>query len=86
MNLINRNIKKPDLEIIQKFKNVSAATAHEAMGRKGYIDSKIRPFYEGMKVCGPALTCKCPEMDNVTLHAALHIAESGDVIVCTRLP
>lgn len=82
MALINQNIKKADPSIIKQYKKISAATAHEAMNRKGYIDCRIRPLYDGMKVCGSALTCECPEMDNITLHAALHIAETGDVIVC----
>ena len=80
---IKRDYKRPSKELVEGFRQVTAATAHEAMGRKYYIDSSIRPLYDGMKVCGPALTCQCPEMDNLTLHAALHIAEPGDVIVCT---
>lgn len=83
MKLINRDYKRPSKELVEAYREVAVATAHEAMGRKNYIDSSIRPLYDGMKVCGPALTCQCPEMDNLTLHAALHIAEPGDVIVCT---
>lgn len=83
MKLVNLEYEKPAKEIVEQFKNVSAATAHEAMGRRGYIDPAIRPFYDGMKICGTAVTCECKEMDNITLHAALHIAGEGDVIVCT---
>jgi 4-hydroxy-4-methyl-2-oxoglutarate aldolase len=35
-----------------------------------------------MRVCGPALTCACPTLDNLAVHAALKIARPGDVIVC----
>lgn len=82
-HLIIREYEKPAPEIVEGFRNVSVATAHEAMGRLGYLDPSIRPLYLGMKVCGTALTCECREMDNLTLHAALHIAGKGDVIVCT---
>ena len=82
-HLIVREYSKPAQEIVEGFKKVSAATAHEAMGRLGYLDPTIRQYYPGMKVCGTALTCECKEMDNLTLHAALHIAAPGDVIVCT---
>lgn len=82
-HLIVHDYTKPAKEIVEGFKAVSAATAHEAMGRLGYLDPTIRPYYPGMKVCGTALTCECKEMDNLTLHAALHLAEPGDVIVCT---
>lgn len=82
-HLIVREYSKPAKEVVEGFRNVSVATAHEAMGRKGYLDPSIRQFYPGMRVCGTAVTCECKEMDNLTLHAALHIAGEGDVVVCT---
>lgn len=83
MELVVTDYKKPGEELIEGFRAVSVATAHEAMGRKGYLDPAIRQFYPGMKLCGAALTCECPEMDNLTLHAAIYLAGKGDVIVCT---
>jgi 4-hydroxy-4-methyl-2-oxoglutarate aldolase len=71
------------MNIVRQFEQVGSATAHEAMGRKGYIDCSIKPLYPGMKLYGTAVTCQCHEMDNITLHAALHIAGKGDIIVCT---
>lgn len=82
-DLVVQEYAKPCKEIVEGFRAVSVATAHEAMGRLGYLDPSIRQYYPGMKVCGTALTCECREMDNLTLHAALHIAQKGDVIVCT---
>lgn len=78
---IVKNIPRPPQEIVDAFRSVTAATIHEAMGRKGAIDSRIKPIYPGMKVCGPALTCRCEVNDNMALHAALHLAQGGDVIV-----
>ncbi len=83
MEYIIRNYTKAKKETVEGFKEYSAATAHEAMGRKGYIDPSIKQFYPGMKVCGVAVTCECKEMDNITLHAAMQVAGEGDVIVCT---
>ena len=82
-HLIVREYTKPAAEIVEGFKSISAATAHEAMGRLGYLDPSIKQYYPGMKVCGTAVTCECKEMDNLTLHAALHVAGPGDVLVCT---
>lgn len=82
-HLIVREYTKPATEIVEGFKSISAATAHEAMGRLGYLDPSIKQYYPGMKVCGTAVTCECKEMDNLTLHAALHVAGPGDVLVCT---
>lgn len=83
MDLDNLDFRRPDPKIVEGFRAVSVATAHEAMGRHNYLDPEIRQFYPGMKLCGPAITCECPEMDNLTLHAAIHVAQPGDVIVCT---
>lgn len=69
-------------ELLARYENVTAATAHEAMGRKGALDSAIKPIRSGMRVLGPAFTCVCPPGDNLTLHAALKLAKAGDVIVC----
>lgn len=69
-------------ELLARYETVTAATAHEAMGRKGALDSAIKPIRSGMRVLGPAFTCVCPPGDNLTLHAALKLAKPGDVLVC----
>ncbi|MBN9467934.1 MAG: 4-carboxy-4-hydroxy-2-oxoadipate aldolase/oxaloacetate decarboxylase [Bosea sp.] len=66
----------------EAYASVASATAHEAMERRGALDSSIKPVRRGMKVLGPAFTCVCPPGDNLTLHAALKMAKAGDVIVC----
>jgi 4-hydroxy-4-methyl-2-oxoglutarate aldolase len=66
----------------EAYASVASATAHEAMERRGALDSSIKPVWRGMKVLGPAFTCVCPPGDNLTLHAALKMAKAGDVIVC----
>jgi len=79
---VMRTFKRPEKELILKFKEISAAIAHEAMGKAGAMSSSIRPLFQGMKVCGPALTVSCHPGDNLMLHKAISIAEPGDVIVC----
>ncbi|MFV0513800.1 MAG: 4-carboxy-4-hydroxy-2-oxoadipate aldolase/oxaloacetate decarboxylase [Jhaorihella sp.] len=74
---------KISADILQQYETVTAATAHEAMGRLGALDSAIKPVRSGMRVLGRAFTCKCEPGDNLTLHAALKMAEPGDVIVCS---
>lgn len=83
MKLIINEFSRPDAIVVEQFKKISSATAHEAMEKKGYIDASIKPLYPGMRICGPVITCHCIELDNVTLHAAIHVACKGDIIVCT---
>src|SRR5690606_31047902 len=67
---------------ITMYEGVTAATAHEGMGRRGAMDSAIKPIRQGMTILGRAYTCQCHPGDNLTLHAALNLAQPGDVIVC----
>jgi 4-hydroxy-4-methyl-2-oxoglutarate aldolase len=69
------------VEIINAFRQYASATIHEASGRKGYIDYRIKPITRGMKICGPAFTVQCAPGDNMMLHKALERAQAGDVLV-----
>ncbi|MES2913150.1 MAG: 4-carboxy-4-hydroxy-2-oxoadipate aldolase/oxaloacetate decarboxylase [Pseudomonadota bacterium] len=64
------------------YAGVASATAHEAMERRGAVDSQIKPIRLGMRLLGRAFTCICPPNDNLTLHAALKMALPGDILVC----
>jgi 4-hydroxy-4-methyl-2-oxoglutarate aldolase len=59
----------------------AASTIYEAAGRIGAMSGAIRPIGNGMRICGPALPVRCQPADNLTLHAAVALAEPGEVIV-----
>lgn len=81
---VKTQIERPSAEIIQKFRELAAvATVYEASGRKGAVDSHIKPVKRGLKLCGPAVTVECHPKDNLMLHKALEIASPGDVLVAT---
>jgi 4-hydroxy-4-methyl-2-oxoglutarate aldolase len=77
------NPRRVSKELIEKFQNLSSATIHEASGRKGFIDPKIKPLKKGMKLCGTAFTVQTAPGDNLMLHKALEISKKGDVIVAS---
>ena len=77
------NPRRISNELIEKFQNLSSATIHEASGRKGFIDSKIKPLKKGLKLCGTAFTVQTAPGDNLMLHKALEISKKSDVIVAT---
>lgn len=82
MDIIVRDYPRATAAQVKNLAKHSAATIHEAMGRRGAMDSQIKPIYPGIKTAGIALTCVCHANDNLTLHVALKIAKPGDVIVC----
>jgi 4-hydroxy-4-methyl-2-oxoglutarate aldolase len=60
---------------------MGAAPLHEAQGRIGAIDARIKALDPARTLIGRALTVDCRPDDNLALHCALHIAMPGDVIV-----
>lgn len=62
-----------------------SAVVFDSQGRSGALASRIKPLDRDMKVAGPAFTCVCEPGDNLTLHAALKMAQPGDVLVCDAM-
>ncbi|GGT19030.1 RraA family protein [Streptomyces atratus] len=67
---------------VTEFKNISPTTLADLLGREQVMDIGIRPLWPSIpRVAGPAFTVRCPPGDNLMLHAAIHRAEPGSVIV-----
>ncbi|RKT16998.1 regulator of RNase E activity RraA [Streptomyces sp. 1114.5] len=65
-----------------EFKDIPTTTLADVLGRDRVMDIGMRPLWAGMpRVAGPAFTVQCPPGDNLMLHAAIHRAEPGSVIV-----
>jgi 4-hydroxy-4-methyl-2-oxoglutarate aldolase len=75
------NITRLSAELIKAYQEQATATVYEAAGQCGAMAHTIRPIGPGLKLCGSALTVRCQPADNLTLHAAIALAEPGDVIV-----
>jgi 4-hydroxy-4-methyl-2-oxoglutarate aldolase len=75
------DIPRVALALVEAMREQSATTVYEAAGQQGGLDHIIRPIAPGMKLCGSALTVRCQPADNLTLHAAIALAQPGDVIV-----
>ena len=68
-------------DILRAASKISAATMHEAMGKIGFLPSRLKPISPGMKICGRAFPVKGPSGCNLWLHRAIAIAEPDDVLV-----
>lgn len=81
MATVIRNFARPsraDLEAIGKF---SPATIHEAQGKLGALDPRIKPIQPGLQLCGPAITAQCHIGDNLMIFEAINLAQPGDILV-----
>jgi len=81
MNKVVRKIQRPDAETIKTLEALGTATISEAQGRRGLLNPYMRPIYPSARVCGPAITALCQPGDNMMIHAAIEVAQPGDVIV-----
>ncbi|MFI6356450.1 RraA family protein [Streptomyces sp. NPDC050743] len=64
------------------FSEVPTTTLADLLGRAQVMDIGIRPLWRPVpRVAGPAFTVSCPPGDNLMLHAAVHRAAPGSVVV-----
>jgi len=76
-------IERVDQRIIERLGLAGVATVHEAFGRRGLMDPGIRPIQADTSVAGSAITVLCAPGDNMMLHAAVEVAQAGDILVVT---
>ena len=66
---------------VERLRGLDVATVHEAAGRVGELDPRIRPIQVGTTIAGTAVTARCHPGDNLAIHHALLTAEPGAVLV-----
>lgn len=65
-----------------EFPDVPTTTLADLLGRERVMDIGIRPLWGPVpRVAGPAFTVRCAPGDNLMLHAAIHRAPAGSVVV-----
>lgn len=77
---IRKDFKRPSPELIARFQGIPAANIDDNMGRLAAVDTAIVPMGKG-QLLGCAFTIRVPQGDNLMFHAAMDLAEPGDVIV-----
>jgi 4-hydroxy-4-methyl-2-oxoglutarate aldolase len=73
-------VPRADPDIVAGLGEAGVATVHEAGGAV-LLDSGIRPVQQGRRIAGSAVTVSCAPGDNIMVHAAVEVIETGDVLV-----
>ena len=76
----------PEKEIMDGFRTIPASNVGDVMGRLCGMNPRIRLMSapKSQMTVGPALTVKTAAGDNLTLHAALSMAQEGDFLVVSN--
>lgn len=80
---IRTAIDRPPADVIERFSSLDVALVSDVMNRLYTARPGLRPVSpsDDATLVGPACTVKVYPGDNLMLHAALDIAEPGDVVV-----
>jgi 4-hydroxy-4-methyl-2-oxoglutarate aldolase len=81
MPIVVRNPPRTDSLLAAAFTRFGVATVHEAQGRTGLLDPRLRPIHPGSRVAGTAVTVSVPPGDNWMVHVAVEQCRRGDVLV-----
>jgi RraA family protein len=81
---IRRDIDRPTSQVVNRFSAIDIALVSDLMNRMYTLRTGLRPIVPtagGGLLVGPACTVKVYPGDNLMIHAALDIAQPGDVVI-----
>jgi 4-hydroxy-4-methyl-2-oxoglutarate aldolase len=81
LNDIRRNITRVSAAHVQAASAFASSILADVAGRRGAMHGRIQALAPTMRVCGPAFTIEVRPGDNLMVHAAMAMAQPGDVLV-----
>ena len=76
-----RQIERVAPDTVAQAAKFPSSILADVAGRRGALHGRIGPVAPTMKFAGPALTVEVRPGDNLMIHAAMAVAQPGDVIV-----
>ena len=76
-----RDIQRVEASVVAQAAQFPSSILADVAGRRGGMSGRIAPLAPSMRFAGPAITVEVRPGDNLMIHAAMAIAQPGDVIV-----
>lgn len=76
-----RHIERVDPAVVAEAAQYPSSILADVAGRRGALSGRIAPLAPSMRFAGPAITVEVRPGDNLMIHAAMAVAQPGDVIV-----
>ena len=78
---IRKDFTRVAPDVVRKAAQFPPAILADVQGRRGTMHGRIAPLVRTMKLCGPAFTIEVRPGDNLMIHAAMSMAQPGDILV-----
>jgi len=78
---VNRDIERVSPDVVKQAGAYQSAILADVAGRRGTAHGRIRALDPRMKLAGPAFTIEVRPGDNLMIHAAMAMAQPGDILV-----
>ena len=76
-----RDIARVDAQVVEQAAQFPSSILADVAGRRGGLHGRIAPLAPSMRFAGPAITVEVRPGDTLMIHAAMAVAQPGDVIV-----
>ena len=78
---IIRDFTRVSPELVKEASQYAASILADVAGRRGALDGRIAPLTRTTRLAGTAFTVEVRPGDNLMIHAAMQLAQPGDVLV-----
>ena len=81
-NAIRTEVTRPSPEIVKGYGDLSTTALSDFLALDNVMRHAIHPLWgPSPRIAGPAFTVRTPKHDNLMMHAAIYLAQPGDIIV-----